>query len=76
MPVSLAEHLEAAMPATPGLYVEPGIGNVIVASVFDANGKLIREDHIAAGHFDHATLQTLTEWSKRHQQSATQPTPA
>ena len=70
MPVqapSLTDHLEAAMPAAPGLYVEPGIGGVIIASVYDATGKLIREDHIAQEHFDAPTLKALTEWSNRHQ---------
>lgn len=75
MPVqapSLAEHLEAAMPAAPGLYVQPGIGGVIIASVYDAAGKLIREDHIASEHFDPPTLRALTEWSNRHQSALPQ----
>lgn len=70
MPVlrdAVTEYLQSVQPASPGLYIEPGIQGVIIASVYDAAGNLIREDQIASEHFDQATLNALTEWANRHQ---------
>ena len=75
MPVhhpSLSERLESVIPAQPGLYIEPGINGTIVATIFDAMGKQIRQDHIAAEHFDPETLDTLTAWANKHQRPPAQ----
>jgi len=66
-PSALLQDYLAKLPSIPqGLYVEPGINGNILISVYDDQGTLIREDHVAYEHFDADTLAAAEQWAYAH----------
>jgi len=69
MPVTheeLRDYFDNLPTVKAGIYVNPGPGGVMIATIYDDAGNMIREDHIVADHFDPETYEALARWAAVH----------